>query len=249
MGLLVAALGATLAAIVESSVLTQLLIGGVKPDLVLSLGLAMVMVLGFEHGMVWAVVGGLLLDFLLPERAIGSTTLALLLVTGAAILVARLSEVPRLPIIALTVFILTFLYQALLMLLLAVTTGSAIQPITVLSYAFIALMNTGIAVVAAWLVMSLERRLGVDGRVVVEDTVRKFSLQSVGNETAEVWQAGYFNDRDREFHRTFDVYLDALLTAFKQGQPPPVHARAGKRALQLAYAAIESFENGRRVDV
>ena len=165
MGLLVAALGATLAAIVESSVLTQLLIGGVKPDLVLSLGLAMVMVLGFEHGMVWAVVGGLLLDFLLPERAIGSTTLALLLVTGAAILVARLSETPRLSIIALTVFILTFLYQALLMRLLAVTTGSAIQPITVLSYAFIALMNTGIAVAAAWIVLSLERRFGMDSRV------------------------------------------------------------------------------------
>lgn len=90
---------------------------------------------------------------------------------------------------------------------------------------------------------------GTAGRVVVEDTVRRFSLQTVGNETAEVWQAGYFNDRDREFHRTFDTYLDAMLTAFKQGQPPPVHARAGKRALQLAFAAIESFETGRHVDV
>ena len=165
MGLLVAALGATLAAIVESSMLTQLFVGGVKPDLVLSLGLAMVMVLGFEHGMVWAVVGGLLLDLLFADRAVGSTTLVLLLVTGAAILVARLSEAPRLPIIGLTVFILTFLYQALLMLLLAVTTGSAIQPITVLSYAFIALMNTGIAVAAAWIVLSLERRFGMDSRV------------------------------------------------------------------------------------
>ncbi len=165
MGVLIAALGATLAAIVESSVLTQLFVGGVKPDLVLSLGLAMVMVLGFEHGMVWAVVGGLLLDLLLVDRAVGSTTLALLLVTGVAILVARLMETPRLAIVALSVFILTFLYQALLMLLLAVTTGSAIQPIAALSYAFIALMNAGIAVVAAWAVMALERRMGMDERV------------------------------------------------------------------------------------
>lgn len=88
---------------------------------------------------------------------------------------------------------------------------------------------------------------GANGRVLIEDTVRRFSFQAAGNETAEVWQAGYFNDRDREFGRTFDAYMDALLTAFKQGQPPPVPAQAGRRALALAYAAIESFETGRRV--
>ena len=88
---------------------------------------------------------------------------------------------------------------------------------------------------------------GTTGRVVIDDTVRRFSFQQSGNETAEVWQAGYFNDRDREFHRTFDSYLDALLTAFKAGDPPPVPASDGRRALALAYAAIESFETGRRV--
>ncbi len=35
--------------------------------------------------------------------------------------------------------------------------------------------------------------------MVVEDTVRRYSFQAAGNEMAEVWQAGYFNDRDREF--------------------------------------------------
>ena len=88
---------------------------------------------------------------------------------------------------------------------------------------------------------------GTQGRIVVEDTVRRFSFQAAGSETREEWQAGYFNDRDREFHRTFDAYLDALLTAFRQGQPPPVPAEAGRRALALACAAIESFETGRRV--
>ncbi len=88
---------------------------------------------------------------------------------------------------------------------------------------------------------------GSAGHVVIEDTVRRFTFQPAGSETGEVWQAGYFNDRDREFYRTFDVYLDALLTAFKNGQPPPVPAQAGRRALALAYAAIESFETGRRV--
>jgi predicted dehydrogenase len=88
---------------------------------------------------------------------------------------------------------------------------------------------------------------GTKGRIVVNDTVKRFSFQAVGNETAEVWQAGYFNDYDREFHRTFDLHLYVILTAFKKGEPPPIHARAGQRALQLAWAAIESFETGKRV--
>ena len=90
---------------------------------------------------------------------------------------------------------------------------------------------------------------GADGRVLVEDTVRRFSFQPRGNETGEVWQAGYFNDRDRDFHRAFDRHTDAILEAFRQGKEPPVHARAGRRALALAYAAIESFESGKRITV
>ncbi len=90
---------------------------------------------------------------------------------------------------------------------------------------------------------------GTLGRIVVEDTVRRYTFQATGNEIGEVWQAGYFNDRDREFHRTFDRYIDALLAAFKRGEPPPIHARAGRRALALAYAAIESFETGQRVAI
>ena len=90
---------------------------------------------------------------------------------------------------------------------------------------------------------------GSQGRIMVDDTVRRYSFQGVGNETAEVWQAGYFNDRDREFHRTFDRHMDVLLDAFKRGEPPPIHAQAGRRALALAYAAIQSFETGQRVAV
>ena len=90
---------------------------------------------------------------------------------------------------------------------------------------------------------------GNQGRILVDDTVRRYSFQAAGNETAEVWQAGYFNDRDREFHRTFDRYADALLDAFKRGESPPIHAEAGRRALVLAYAAIYSFETGQRVAV
>jgi len=90
---------------------------------------------------------------------------------------------------------------------------------------------------------------GTKGRVLLEDTVRRFSFQAAGSETAEVWQAGYFNDFDREFHRMFDKHFDAMLSAFKAGQQPPIPAAAGHRALVCATAAIESFETGRRVSV
>lgn len=90
---------------------------------------------------------------------------------------------------------------------------------------------------------------GTAGRIVIEDTVRRYTFQETGSETGEVWSAGYFNDRSREFHRTFDAYIADLLTAFKNGEPPPVPASAGRRALALAYAAIESFETGKSVGI
>jgi rod shape-determining protein MreD len=160
MSLLISAAAATLAAIVESSVLTQLVVDGVKPDLVLALTLGVAMVLGFEHGMVWAVVGGLMLDLLLPERMPGSTTLALLLLTGIALLVARATDPPRLLVIGVTVFVLSLAYQGLLMLLLAVTTGSAIRPIDVPSSVVIALLNTIFALAAAWIARTVAYRFG-----------------------------------------------------------------------------------------
>ncbi len=90
---------------------------------------------------------------------------------------------------------------------------------------------------------------GTRGRVLIEDTVRRFQFQSAGEESAQVWEAGYFNDPDRQFHRTFDRHMDEVLKAFRVGQSPPIDASGGKRALQLAMAAIESFESGRRVQV
>jgi myo-inositol 2-dehydrogenase / D-chiro-inositol 1-dehydrogenase len=88
---------------------------------------------------------------------------------------------------------------------------------------------------------------GTTGRVLVEDTGRRYTFQAAGDETARMWQAGYFNDHDREFHRTFDSHVDELLAEFRRGEEPPIRARAGHRALELAYAAIESFETARRV--
>jgi len=90
---------------------------------------------------------------------------------------------------------------------------------------------------------------GTKGRFVIDDTVRRYRFNAAGDETGEIWEAGYFNDLDREFHRTFDRYIDKTVKAFAAGSEPPVHARAGRRALQLAHAAIASLDTGRRVEV
>jgi predicted dehydrogenase len=90
---------------------------------------------------------------------------------------------------------------------------------------------------------------GTAARVLIEDTVKRLTISRPGDETREVWEAGYFDDRSRAFHYTFDRHLDSIVTALRADQPPPVHARAGRRALELATAAIKSFEMGTRVPV
>lgn len=90
---------------------------------------------------------------------------------------------------------------------------------------------------------------GTAGRVTVTDTVAGFTFQPRGSETGEVWRPGYFNESDRQFFHTMDRHVRAVSRALRAGEPPPVHARAGRRALVLANAAISSFETGRRVEV
>jgi len=88
---------------------------------------------------------------------------------------------------------------------------------------------------------------GTLGRALVEDTVARLTISRAGDEVHEVWQAGYFNDVGRDFHATFDRHVDAVLDALGAGGPPPVHARAGQRAVDLAAAIIHAFESGARV--
>ncbi|MGI8645338.1 MAG: Gfo/Idh/MocA family protein [Nocardioides sp.] len=88
---------------------------------------------------------------------------------------------------------------------------------------------------------------GTLGRALVEDTVARLTISRAGNEVHEVWQAGYFNDVGRDFHATFDRHVDAVLDALRTGGQPPVHARAGQRAVDLATAVIHAFESGARV--
>jgi predicted dehydrogenase len=82
---------------------------------------------------------------------------------------------------------------------------------------------------------------------VIRDTVAELTLSTAGEETHRVWRPGYFNDLGRTFTNTFDRHVEDILTALRAGEQPPIHARCGRRALELAAASVRSFENGVRV--
>lgn len=153
----IAALGALVAALIETSVAPELPIAGAQADVVLALAVVAAMLIGVEDGLVWAFLGGLMLDMLIPARPIGATAVTLLLVVGVATLGARVPG-PRRLVAVLTVFALTWLFHLLLLLVMAAVEGvvlSSFQPVVVLSAA---IQNTVIALFAALLFDALRRR-------------------------------------------------------------------------------------------
>ena len=88
---------------------------------------------------------------------------------------------------------------------------------------------------------------GTRGHALIRDTVQELVLSTAGDETHRVWRPGYFNDAGRTFTHTFDRHVEDILTALRAGADPPIHARAGRRAVELAEASVRSFEDGVRV--
>src|SRR6476619_6336088 len=101
MTLLLAAVGATVTALLELTVGPYLKVGIVEPHLVLVLGIIVTVAVGLEAGLVWAFVGGLVLD-VIAQRPLGSRSFALLLcVAATSVLASLLVRIrPVVPIIA-----------------------------------------------------------------------------------------------------------------------------------------------------
>lgn len=117
MTLLLAAVGSTVMGLFELTVGPYLRIGSAEPHLVLVLGIVVTVAVGLEAGLVWAFVGGLVLD-VLAQRPLGSTAFALLLCMGATSVLGRLFVRlrPFVPILATLLLSLTYsmiLYLAL----------------------------------------------------------------------------------------------------------------------------------------
>ncbi len=113
MTLLLAAVGATVMALMETTVGPYLQVGLAQPHLVLVVGIVVTVAVGLEAGLAWAFVGGLVLD-VLAQRPLGSTSFALLLCVGATAALARLFARLRPIVPILATFLLSLLYSMIL---------------------------------------------------------------------------------------------------------------------------------------
>lgn len=87
---LLAAVGATVTALLELSVGPYVRVADAQPHFVLILGVVVTVALGLDAGLAWGFFGGLILD-VLAQRPLGSTAFALLLCVGGAYLLGRMA--------------------------------------------------------------------------------------------------------------------------------------------------------------
>jgi rod shape-determining protein MreD len=122
MSLVLAAVGAAVAALIQSSILPFTAAGGAGLDLVLVLAVVWTMTVGLDGGLVWAFLGGLIIDVLLM-RPLGLTAFVLLLAVGAAWLVGRISPRAFYPVVVATAAVAAGLASVLTIVLFGVLRG------------------------------------------------------------------------------------------------------------------------------
>jgi rod shape-determining protein MreD len=163
MSLLLAAIGATVTAVLEVTLAGQYLkVGNAIPHPVLVIGVIWTIAAGIDGGLVWAFVGGIVLDSL-TSRPLGASAFSLLVAVGLARLFAE--PLARLRIVApiLAVPVLSIVYSMLILVL-----GRAGQPVIGAVDPFglfipSALYDTVLGIVLGPLIVSLrDRRLAVE---------------------------------------------------------------------------------------
>jgi len=119
MTLLVAAIAATVTAIIESTITPYLRVGTAQPHLLFVLAVVWTVAVGIDSGLVWAFVGGLALDTL-DQRPLGSTAFALLVAVGlTAAIIRPLSRLRPIAAIVITA-VLSLVYSMTLVVLFSV---------------------------------------------------------------------------------------------------------------------------------
>jgi rod shape-determining protein MreD len=162
MTLLLAAVGATVTALLELSVGPYLRVATSQPHLVLVLGVVVTVAIGLEGGLAWGFVGGLILD-VLAERPLGSTAFALVLCVGIAYLFSRLATRLRAATPIPATFVLSLLYS--MVLFVAFNALRATIPVTDPVAAIVpgAIYDTVLAALFGPLAVSIhDRRADVD---------------------------------------------------------------------------------------
>ena len=120
MSFLLAAIGATVIALVEATLAPYLTVGDAGPHPLLIGGVVWTIAAGIDRGITWAFVGGIVLDSLLG-RSLGTSAFALLVAVGAAALIGR--PFPRLRLVApiVAIPILSFIYSVITLALISAT--------------------------------------------------------------------------------------------------------------------------------
>lgn len=126
MSLLVAAIAATVTAILELTVSPYVRVGDAQPHLVFVFAIVWTVAAGLESGLVWAFVGGVVLD-VLAQRPLGATSFAIIVTVGAAAVLARLLIRFRPIVVVPAVALLSLVYSMTLFMLL----GALRAPIAV----------------------------------------------------------------------------------------------------------------------
>lgn len=127
MSFLLAAIGATVVALVEATLAPYISIGDASPHPLLIGGVIWTVAAGIDRGITWAFVGGIVLDSLLG-RSLGTSAFALLVAVGAAALIAR--PFPRLRLVApiIAVPVLSIGYSMLIVALISATQPGTVVP-------------------------------------------------------------------------------------------------------------------------
>jgi len=159
MSLTLAAVGAVGAALFDTSIAPYLRIGGAQPDLVLVFAVIWTIVVGFEGGLMWAFVGGLLIDLLAP-RPLGSTAFALLLTVGTVAVAARFTSRGRYVRPVVGVLFGSLMYTSLYLLITRSLRGPMPLADGIAEIVPTAIVDTILAVLIGPLVVRLHARRG-----------------------------------------------------------------------------------------
>jgi len=155
MSLLFAAIGATVAALLEASLAPYLKVGDANLHPVLVLAVIWTIAAGFERGVVVAFVGGLVLDILF-SRPLGASAFALLVAVGGTTLIVQpMSRLRTLaPIVAVPV--LSLVNSVLIAVLSSPGGGTVPDPVAV--FVPSAIYDGLLGLVAGPLVVSIHAR-------------------------------------------------------------------------------------------
>ena len=156
MGPAFAAVGAGVAALLESTVASRYQIVGAQLQISLVFAVAVTLVYGFEEGMAWAFVGGLCIDFF-AMRPLGSSVFELLIAVALTALAEPLLSRSRYFGCVAAAFVVTPIF----LLLSDVTTGllrTSAPPLQLTNLLGGAFANAIVAAVVAPLVIGLKRR-------------------------------------------------------------------------------------------